>query len=149
MRPTAGRALFGAALLIVAILLFVVLQDDGNDTSEAGSGADSPAPARQRPADRGDGGKAKRSQLSLAVVEIVDGMPAGGVRELEFGAGDRIRFEVESDVADEVHVHGYDVSKDVEAGGSVRFDFPATIEGVFEVELEDRAEPIAELRVSP
>ena len=43
-----------------------------------------------------------------------------------------------SDVADEIHVHGYDLKKDVPAGGSVRFSFPASIEGVFEIELEGR-----------
>jgi len=56
---------------------------------------------------------------------------------------------VRSDVADEIHVHGYDKKEDVPAGGSVRFSFPADIEGVFEVELEDRAEQIGELRVNP
>ena len=39
--------------------------------------------------------------------------------------------------------------KDVEAGGSVSFDFPATIEGVFEAELESRKEQILELTVNP
>jgi hypothetical protein len=68
---------------------------------------------------------------------------------LTYKSGDRIRFEVDSDVSDEVHVHGYDVMKDVEAGGSVSFDFPAGIEGVFEAELENRKEQIAELRVNP
>ena len=35
------------------------------------------------------------------------------------------------------------------AGGTVSFDFPAEIEGIFEVELEGRGEQIAELRVNP
>jgi hypothetical protein len=56
---------------------------------------------------------------------------------------------VNSDVADEIHVHGYDFKKNVEKGGSVSFSFPAKIEGVFEVELEDAGEQIAELRVRP
>ena len=56
---------------------------------------------------------------------------------------------MDSDVSDEVHVHGYDIMKDVEAGGSVSFDFPATIEGVFEAELEGRKEQILELTVNP
>jgi hypothetical protein len=73
----------------------------------------------------------------------------GGVRRLEYDSGDRVRFLVRSDVADEVHVHGYDVSKDVAAGGTVIFSFPADIEGVFEVELEQRHQQIAELRVNP
>jgi len=32
---------------------------------------------------------------------------------------------------------------------SVTFDFPATLEGVFEAELESRKEQILELRVNP
>jgi hypothetical protein len=80
---------------------------------------------------------------------VESGKPVGGIRELAYEKGDRIRFKVASDVADEVHVHGYDLAKDVDAGGTVSFDFPANIEGVFEAELESRKEQIAELRVNP
>jgi hypothetical protein len=73
----------------------------------------------------------------------------GGPRELEYDAGEAVRFSVRSDVADEVHVHGYDLSKEVPAGGTVTFSFTADIEGIFEVELEERGEQIAELRVNP
>lgn len=147
MRSKAGRALLGAALLIAAVVLFVVLQDGGDggtaDSGEAGS------PAQTKPERGGNRGEAKPNEPAIPTVVIENGKPVGGVEELEFAAGDRIRFEVDSDVGDEIHVHGYDVAEEIDAGGSVRFDFPATIEGVFEVELEDRAEPIAELRVSP
>jgi hypothetical protein len=77
------------------------------------------------------------------------GEPRGGAKRLSFDSGERVRFSVTSDVADEVHVHGYDLSEEVPAGGTVRFGFPASIEGVFEVELEGRGVQIAELRVSP
>jgi hypothetical protein len=80
---------------------------------------------------------------------VVNGRPQGGVERLEFTRGERVRFKVRSDVADEVHVHGYDVSKNVAAGGSVTFSFPATIEGRFEVELEAAHTQIAELEVEP
>jgi Cu/Zn superoxide dismutase len=80
---------------------------------------------------------------------IRDGEPVGGVAELEYDAGEDVRFEVTSDVADEVHVHGYDLLEQVPAGGTVSFDFPAEIEGIFEVELEGRRVQIAELRVNP
>ena len=50
---------------------------------------------------------------------------------------------------EEVHLHGYDVAMDVAAGGKVEFDVPATIDGVFEVELEDRVVPLAEITVTP
>ena len=67
----------------------------------------------------------------------------------EGDAGDEVRFEVQSDIAEHVHVHGYDVIQDVEPGKPVVFAFPAEIEGVFEVELEDSATQIAELTVNP
>ena len=54
-----------------------------------------------------------------------------------------------SDVSDEVHVHGYDLMKDVEAGQTVTFSFPADITGIFEIELEGAGKQIAELRVDP
>ena len=57
-----------------------------------------------------------------------------------------MRFTVTSDVADEIHVHGYDFHKDVPAGGSVTFTFPANIEGVFVIELEAKGEQIGQLR---
>ena len=38
--------------------------------------------------------------------------------------GDRSRFRVVSDTADEIHVHGYDVHKDVPKGGSVDVQLP-------------------------
>jgi Cu-Zn family superoxide dismutase len=84
-----------------------------------------------------------------ATIVVRDGEPLGGVQELEYDAGEEIAFRVESDVADEIHVHGYDLMKDVKAGGSVEFAFPAEIEGIFEVELEGRMEQIAEIQVNP
>lgn len=146
MRPNAGRALLGAALLIAAVVLFLVLQDDGGDEAPAGGG-DSTASAQPRD---GEGGKTvKPRKASLPMIEVRDGKPVGGVEELDFEAGDRIRFLVDSNVADAIHVHGYDVEEEVGAGSTARFDFPATIEGVFEVELHHSGEQIAELRVNP
>jgi hypothetical protein len=85
----------------------------------------------------------------VPVIVVENGKPVGGVRDLTYNKGEQIRFKVDSDVSDEVHVHGYDIMKDVKAGGSVSFDFPASIEGVFEAELEGRKEQIIELTVNP
>jgi len=82
-------------------------------------------------------------------IVIRNGEPVGGIQDLTYNAGDQIQFTVRSDVTSEVHVHGYDVMKDVEAGGAVSFSFPAEIEGIFEVELEDTKTQIAELTVNP
>ena len=79
----------------------------------------------------------------------MNGQPQGGVKTVSFKKGEQVRLKVQSDVADEIHVHGYDLMKDVEAGGSVQFSFKATIEGRFEIELEDAGTQIANLEVTP
>jgi len=56
---------------------------------------------------------------------------------------------VRSDVADHVHLHGYDIMRDVAPGMPARLPFKATITGRFEVELEDRGVPIADITVTP
>jgi hypothetical protein len=82
-------------------------------------------------------------------IEVKDAKPVGGVKTLTYKKGDTIDLTIASDTADEVHFHGYDVAKDVEANGSVRFDMPATIEGEFVVELEDHKETLANVKVEP
>jgi len=80
-------------------------------------------------------------------VLIKGGKPVGGIQRATVKKGQKVAVVVHSDVADEVHVHGYDLHKDVDAGGTVRIEFPATITGVFEAELEDRKLQIIEFTV--
>jgi hypothetical protein len=80
-------------------------------------------------------------------VLVKDGKPVGGIQRATAKKGQKVAIVVHSDVADEVHVHGYDLHKDVTAGGTVRIVFPATITGVFEAELESRKLQIVEFTV--
>ena len=82
-------------------------------------------------------------------VRVVGGVPKGGIVRKTVDKGDRVVLVVNSDVADEVHVHGYDLMRDVAAGGTARIRFRATLPGRFEVELEDRGVQIADLTVQP
>ena len=83
----------------------------------------------------------------VITVRVVDGVPVGGIARPSVKKGDRVVLVVRSDVADEVHLHGYDVSREVAAGGSARLPFVAKIPGRFEVELEQSGVQIAELTV--
>jgi FtsP/CotA-like multicopper oxidase with cupredoxin domain len=82
-------------------------------------------------------------------ITVVDGKPEGGVKTITYNKGDTVDLTIKSDTADEVHIHGYDVHKDVEKGGSVHFSFPASIDGRFVVELESKGEQLASLQVEP
>jgi hypothetical protein len=133
-------------VVAVAVLLLIVLKDDGgSDESGSTTTASQPAqtggntaPASQKP----------KPEVTTIVIDK-SGEPVGGIAEISVDEGDRVHFKVESAVADEIHLHGYDIGKDVEAGGSVTFDFAATIEGILEAELESRGAQILELTVNP
>lgn len=73
----------------------------------------------------------------LVRVSVRDGKVAGGAQRVKVGRGDVVRLVVTSDVADEVHLHGYDKTVDVAAGGTATLTFTAAIPGTVEVELED------------
>jgi hypothetical protein len=123
MNSNTVRAAVGAVVVIVAVVLLIVLKSDNSDSTTTTKG--------------------------VTAIVIKNGEPVGGIAQLTYNRGEEVRFKVDSDVSDEIHMHGYDIMKDVKAGGSVSFDFPATIEGVFEAELEGRKEQILELTVNP
>jgi hypothetical protein len=82
-------------------------------------------------------------------VRVVNGAPRGGIVRRTVDQGDRVAIVVTSDVADHIHLHGYDIVRDVAAGGTARIAFRATVPGRFEVELEDRMVQIADITVQP
>lgn len=75
------------------------------------------------------------------------GVVQGGVSRVSVGLGRQVQLVVHSDVADQVHVHGYDLKADVPAAGVGVLDFVADRSGVFEVELESRGTQLAQLEV--
>jgi plastocyanin len=142
---TSRRIALLAAVAAIAVVGFIVLKPDDNKKETSGT-----QPAATAPAPGGKPAKpSKPATPAVAQVRVKGGKPVGGIAKIRVSKGDKVRFVVASDVSDEIHVHGYDLKKDVKAGGKASFAFPATIDGVFEVELESRGEQIAELTVNP
>jgi cytoskeletal protein RodZ len=166
----AGIVLGGLAVLLI---VFVVLRggdDSGSSSSSSApqttssqSAATSTAQSAQSTStgesetenesesETGSGSTstAAPSVPAAQTITVVNGQPQGGVKTVSFKKNDQVVLKVDSDVADEIHVHGYDLMKDVTKGGSVTFTFKATIEGRFEVELENAGTQIANLEVTP
>jgi heme/copper-type cytochrome/quinol oxidase subunit 2 len=80
-------------------------------------------------------------------VAITAGRVTGEAGRVPVAAGTAVTLVVRSDVADEVHVHGYDVTADVSPGRPAELGFDATIPGVFEVELHDAGTVLLTLQV--
>jgi hypothetical protein len=83
------------------------------------------------------------------VLVVRDGRVAGGIKRPSVSRGTGVVVVVRADVEDELHVHGYDLMRDVAPGNPARIAFQATIAGVFEIELEQSHLLLAELEVQP
>lgn len=153
------RLLIIGAGAVVIVVLFLVLRpgDDGDDdaaapvTTTAGAvttGAETtpppPPPALPPPT-----APPPTPQPAVIRIRITGGKPVGGIARATVKKGRTVRLVVRSDVADEVHVHGYDLMRDVVPGKPMQLAFRATVAGGFEIELEDRDLPIADLKVEP
>jgi hypothetical protein len=152
MQSNRARLAVLAAAIVVAGVLFVILS--GNDEDQ---GAPSTTAVTSESVDRTPGGGQPQGGESegakpLPTITVKDGQPKGGVQELSAQSGGEVRFRVVSDDSAEVHVHGYDLEKEVTPGNPATLRFPAEIEGRFEVELhlsDGNEVEIGELSVTP
>jgi hypothetical protein len=58
-----------------------------------------------------------------------------------------VRLVVTSDVADEIHVHGYELEKALTPGDPATLEFMADQSGLFEVELHETGKMLTSLVV--
>lgn len=136
----------GAAILVG---LFVVLRpDDDDDEATPPPPATGSATATTTTRPTTTSAPRPRGPTRIAIV-VRGGRVLGGLRRARLERGERAVLIVRADVSDHVHLHGYDVFRDVSPGRPARLRFRATIPGRFEVELEDRKLQIAQLEVRP
>lgn len=138
--------LLAAVLVVVVVIVLVGGGDDKEEQTRTGAATER-APAGER--EHGTPATPERPSTATRI-SVDDGAPVGGVSKIAVSKGERIRFVVRSDdTRDEVHLHGYDVTRRLAPGAPARFDLPATIEGVFEAELEGAEEQVVSLTVRP
>jgi heme/copper-type cytochrome/quinol oxidase subunit 2 len=144
----AQRLVFLGIAVVIAIVAIVVLADSSEDpATPPADNADATATAtRTGEASAADTPTPTPTPTPEPQPPLLDGSK---VVKLEFTEGDTVRFRVKSDVAEEVHVHGYNIAKDLEPGQVATVSFPASITGIFEIEYEHAKQQIAELRVNP
>jgi heme/copper-type cytochrome/quinol oxidase subunit 2 len=142
------RLVFLAIAAVIAIVAAIVLGASG-DEEPAGTSAQATATPAATETAAPDATATDTPEPTPTAKPQPPLVTRGEVTKLRFEQGETVRFRVRSDVADHVHVHGYDLMRDVEPGETITFSFPAEITGIFEVELEDLGEEIAQLRVDP
>jgi FtsP/CotA-like multicopper oxidase with cupredoxin domain len=142
----AGASLLALAALVTAFLLLRPSDDDPTTTTTPrGTAPTAPAPTTSPPR------TAKTPTTSAARPPAPDylRLRPDRVRRIQAQRGDTVRLEIVNPTTEELHVHGYDLSRALPAGRRVRLRFVASITGVFEIELEGAGRQVAELTVEP
>ena len=89
------------------------------------------------------------AHAKVITIDVVKGVPQGGIQRPTIDKGDKVVLVVRTDSGEAVHLHGYNIEKDVVPGKPVRLPFTANIAGRFEVELHPTDALLAVLEVKP
>jgi hypothetical protein len=144
MQSNAARAGLLAALVAVAVVLFIVLSGGDNSDSDSETTAAEQSGTVTAPAEP--------EAPQVFEIQLRGGEPVGGVAEFEATKGDVVRIAVRSDEEADLHVHGYEIEDELTAGGTTNLKFTADIDGKFEIEAHSHHTgdiPLGELTVQP
>jgi len=133
-----GRIIAIVGALVVLVVAFVVLKPGDEEPASTTATQTTRTAPEAKPAPE------------FTTIVVRGAKPVGGVQEIDVKKGERVRLRVTSpDTTDHIHIHGYDLMKDLKPGRQARFAFTADADGIYEIELEDAGVPIAELTVKP
>ncbi len=147
------RAALVPALVAVLLTGCAAGQEQDDAVSAPAPASASPSAAPSEAASAAPAAVPTPTPSPTPSVRTVEAAYAGGQvtgtsgRE-EVALGEQVVLRISSDVAEEVHVHGYDLEGAIAAGGSVDIPVAATIPGVFEVELHESGKVLFQLRVA-
>jgi hypothetical protein len=152
-----ARLLLILAGAAAVVLLFVILRPGGDEddeslpatTATATTSTANTAPTTAPTKTTASTTTAPQPQATVLRITVRAGRPVGGIQRASTQKGEAVRVIVRSDVADHVHLHGYDVMRDVGPGRPAQIAVRATLTGRFEIELEERGLEIGELEVRP
>lgn len=144
-RPIAARA---CALLALAIALTGACGDSEETASTTTTTvAGAPVPSTTDTTDAVPPSTTTAPGLRTIEVTYAGGQVTGGVRTESVPLGETFVIRATSDIADEVHLHAYDVVADVAPGQTAELRVTATIPGRFEVELEKKGQQLLTIEV--
>ena len=142
-----NRLLIAAAGIVAAVVLFLVLRPDGGDDSASPPPPPPNPPTTPTTVSTQPAPPPTPPAIVQIPIVVQGGKPVGGIKRVAVARDRVVVLVVRSDVADEVHLHGYNVMRGVEPGTPARLRFRATIPGQFEAELEQRGLQIANITV--
>ncbi len=130
---TTKKIIFGLALIVVLAVLFVWLKPKKTE-----------APVQNNQIATSATPETRTYELTIADKKIVSGPTT-----LKAVKDDKIVMRVTADENEEIHIHGIDISLDLQAGKQGTVMFTASETGRFEFELEGSKTALGTLEISP
>jgi hypothetical protein len=143
----AQRLTFLAIAAVIAVLAVVFI--GGSDDETADTTAETTEPTPTPTGDDDDDPEPTSTPTATPTPTPPPLLKGGKVTKLRYTEDETVRFRVISDEPEEVHIHGYDIAKDLAPGEEVTICFKADLTGIFEIEYEHAKEQIGQLRVDP
>jgi len=138
-----------AALAAIVVLFAVLRGGDGDGSTATGATTGEPSTGTETGQTTQPPATTAAEQPTVVRIVVRGGKVVGGPKVHEVPFRKRVTLVVSSDVADEVHLHGYDLMRDVAPGRPLRLTFVARLSGTFDLELEDARLGLGELSVPP
>jgi hypothetical protein len=152
-RSTRQLLIVGAAVAVLVAAFFIAKpsDDDGDSSSSVATTAATAVTTPPATTSSAGGTTATAPAPPPAPPKPDPGplLTGSSVESIKVDKGDTVRFRVKAPEDEEVHVHGYDNTYDVRAGVVKAIRFKASIDGIFEIELEHAGTQIAKLTVEP
>ena len=89
------------------------------------------------------------SKNANVTIDVKNAKPVGGVKKIKLKQGGTLNLTVNSDTADEVHIHATDQHADVKKGGTIHVTVKPPAAGTSEIELENHNVKLADVVVEP
>jgi hypothetical protein len=134
-----------ATIAVVAVVIALVAGGGDDDGDKSTSSTTSSTTAAQTTTET----TPPEPQGATETIDIKDGEPDGGVKDVKLKKDDPLEITVNSDQELPIHFHGYDIEKDAAPGKPAVFKLKADTEGVFEIEIESTGTKIAKVTVAP
>ena len=120
--------LLAAAAVVAVVAVVVAVASGGGDDNTTAAQTTTTKTSNEQPHET------VPAEAKVNRIQIKGEQPVGGVQNIKVKKGDDVTIVVSADAHDKIHLHGYDIEKDVEPGKPATFKFTADIEGIFEIE---------------
>jgi heme/copper-type cytochrome/quinol oxidase subunit 2 len=135
-------------VLAGAVLICFLLAGCGSDDGDGQAAATTATTATSSATSTGEATTSTAGfSGKLIEIKVTGDQVETAERRVTVATGEKVRIRVQSDVADVVHVHSYDLKKDVAPGKPAVIEFTADVPGSFEVELEEAHRKLIDLQV--